>query len=169
MDACHAVSREHLSLTEFGLHLLFPDLILFYLFFSTFLLDKQPSSFDFDLLGHTVNDVEVGTNYFPFSPSITLQPPVAFGTAQPVAVPLRGEPNMPPPPSVFVPPGEEATVATEEEGKPRGDPHRPDRASDSESLNSAGSAMNETSDATGTMDYSPGHDDTQDSLPEPST
>ncbi|PIK59417.1 receptor for egg jelly protein 9 [Apostichopus japonicus] len=50
--------------------------------------------------------------------NIQNQPPVAFETAEPVAVPLQGEANMPPPPSVYVPPGAEATVVTEAEGNP---------------------------------------------------
>ncbi|KAJ8029481.1 hypothetical protein HOLleu_28882 [Holothuria leucospilota] len=52
--------------------------------------------------------------------------PVAFETADPVAVPLQAEPNMPPPPSVFVPPGDEATVVTETE--PPHHPHSPEPA-----------------------------------------
>ncbi|XP_071845132.1 uncharacterized protein [Apostichopus japonicus] len=100
-------------------------------------------------------------------------PPVAFETAEPVAVPLQGEANMPPPPSVYVPPGAEATVVTEAEGNPPRHPFKPDRAPDSESLNSAGPTVDGGNDAqaTGASEdpQPPPNLGSNASLPEPST
>lgn len=80
---------------------------------------------------------------------------------------------MPPPPSVYVPPGAEATVVTEAEGNPPRHPFKPDRAPDSESLNSAGPTVDGGNDAqaTGASEdpQPPPNLGSNASLPEPST